>query len=257
MPAQIVGEQEPWAGEWYVHRETLPLLESIRAGRWEPRTVFLSPFDNLICDRERTEQFFDFHYRIEIYVPKAKRQYGYYVLPLLHGDRFIGRMDSRFDRKEGIYRIHALHSEQDAPIDARSGSAVAESLLELAQFIGASRVELGERIPAPWREGSGGANPPLMTASAQTAPPQSTSASARFGTFGGVFTPNVLTILGLILFLRTGWVVGQAGLLGALLIVAIANCHQLPDRPVPVRHRHINECARRRQVLPDFPHAWP
>ncbi len=62
-----------------------------------------------------------------------------------------------------------------------------------------------------------------MTASAQAAARQRQSASARFGTFGGVFTPNVLTILGLILFLRTGWVVGQAGLLGALLIVAIAN----------------------------------
>lgn len=152
LPARIVGEQGPWAGEWRLHRQSLPLLESIRAGGWEPRTVFLSPFDNLICDRERTEQFFDFHYRIEIYVPKAKRQYGYYVLPLLHGDRFIGRMDSQLDRKAGIYRIHALHPEQDAPVDARSGAAAAKSLLELAQFIGAGRVELGERIPAVWRK---------------------------------------------------------------------------------------------------------
>ena len=62
-----------------------------------------------------------------------------------------------------------------------------------------------------------------MTASAPTASQQSANASARFGTFGGVFTPNVLTILGLILFLRAGWVVGQSGLVGALLIVAIAN----------------------------------
>ncbi len=62
-----------------------------------------------------------------------------------------------------------------------------------------------------------------MTASAQAASAQTANASARFGTFGGVFTPNVLTILGLILFLRAGWVVGQAGLLGALLIVLIAN----------------------------------
>ncbi len=62
-----------------------------------------------------------------------------------------------------------------------------------------------------------------MTASAQAAAAQTTNASARFGTFGGVFTPNVLTILGLILFLRAGWVVGQAGLMGALLIVLIAN----------------------------------
>ena len=124
----------------------------IDPGRWMGAAHRLSlPFDNLICDRERTQQFFDFHYRIEIYVPKAERQYGYYVLPLLHGDRFIGRMDSQIDRKAGIYHIHALHPEQDAPSDAQSRAAAAESLLELAQFIGAARIELGERIPASWR----------------------------------------------------------------------------------------------------------
>ena len=151
LPAQIEGADGRWAGEWYIHRESLPLLESMRAGGWAPRTVFLSPFDNLICDRERTEQFFSFHYRIEIYVPKAKRQYGYYVMPLLHGDRFGGRMDSKIDRKTGVYHILALYPEEDARIDTESGAAVAESLLELAQFIGAKGVELGDRIPADWR----------------------------------------------------------------------------------------------------------
>ena len=151
LPAQIVGEDGRWAGEWYIHRESLPLLESMRAGGWAPRTVFLSPFDNLICDRERTEQFFSFHYRVEIYVPKAKREYGYYVMPLLHGDRFSGRMDSKIDRKTGIYQILALYPEEDARVEAESGAAVAESLLELAQFIGAKSVELGDGIPADWR----------------------------------------------------------------------------------------------------------
>ncbi|MDE0143395.1 MAG: winged helix DNA-binding domain-containing protein [Caldilineaceae bacterium] len=152
LPAQIVGEEGPWDGEWYIHRETVPLLESVRDGGWAPRTVFLSPFDNLICDRERTEQLFDFYYRIEIYVPKAKREYGYYVLPLLHGDRFIGRMDSQIERKTGIYRIHAFYEEEGARVDAPARAAAAGSLLELARFIGAKRVELGERIPAPWRD---------------------------------------------------------------------------------------------------------
>lgn len=151
LPAQIAGEEGPWAGEWFIHRESVPLLKSIRAGGWAPRTVFLSPFDNLICDRDRTEQLFDFHYRIEIYVPKAKRQYGYYVMPLLHGDRFMGRMDSKIDRKTGVYQILALYPEEDARINAKSGKAIAKSLLELAQFIGAKGVELGDRIPGAWR----------------------------------------------------------------------------------------------------------
>ena len=151
-PAQIVDEGGAWDGEWYIHRDTLPLLGSIQAGAWAPRTVFLSPFDNLICDRERTEQLFNFHYRIEIYVPKAKRAYGYYVLPLLHGDRLIGRMDSQIDRKSGIYHIHALYAEEEAPVDAQTGEAAAKSLAELAQFIGAKGVELGDNIPAAWRK---------------------------------------------------------------------------------------------------------
>ena len=152
LPAQIVGEDGPWEDDWYLHRDSLPLLETVRVDEWKGPTVFLSPFDNLICDRDRTETLFNFHYRIEIYVPKAKRQHGYYVLPLLHGDRFIGRMDSQIDRKTGIYCIHAMHQEENAPDDAQARAAAAESLLELAQFIGAKRIELGERIPAVWCE---------------------------------------------------------------------------------------------------------
>ena len=155
LPARIEDEKGPWEGDWYLHRDSMPLLETVRSDEWKGPTVFLSPFDNLICDRDRTELLFDFHYRIEIYVPKAKRQYGYYVLPLLHGDRFIGRMDSQLDRKTGTYRIHALYQEEELPADARAPAAAAGSLLELAQFIGAKRIELGERIPAIWRDAFG------------------------------------------------------------------------------------------------------
>lgn len=151
--AQIVDDVtgDPWPGDWFIHQDTLPLLASLRAGGWQPRTVFLSPFDNLICDRERTEQMWDFHYRIEIYVPKAKRQYGYYVLPLLHGDRFIGRMDSKLERKSGTCHIHALYPERAEDVTAETGQVLAASLRELAQFIGAKQIALGENIPAVWK----------------------------------------------------------------------------------------------------------
>ncbi len=94
----------------------------------------------------------DFYYRIEIYVPVAKRQYGYYVLPILHGDRLIGRMDSKLDRKSGVYAVNALYVEPDAPVDDVTGRAIGESLAELVAFIGAKRVEYGENIPAVWRQ---------------------------------------------------------------------------------------------------------
>lgn len=152
LPAQIVGaDGELWPGEWFLHHESLSALEAIRSGEWQPRTVLLSPFDNLICDRERTEQLWDFYYRIEIYVPAAKRQYGYYVLPILHGERFIGRMDSKLERKKGVYAINALYPENEADVTPETAQAIAENVGELAQWIGAKSVVLGENIPPLWR----------------------------------------------------------------------------------------------------------
>jgi uncharacterized protein YcaQ len=69
------------------------------------RTTFLSPFDRLIHDRNRVEAMWDFYYRLEMYVPKAKREYGYYVLPILRGDRVIGRIEPLHDRKAGELRV--------------------------------------------------------------------------------------------------------------------------------------------------------
>jgi len=152
LPARIVGaDGEQWPDEWFIHRESLHALDAIRGGGWAPRTVLLSPFDNLICDRERTERLWGFRYRIEIYVPAAKRQYGYYVLPILHGDRFIGRMDSRMDRKNGVYAVNTLYAEDERDVSAETGRAIAQSVGELAAWLGASSLALGEKIPPLWR----------------------------------------------------------------------------------------------------------
>ncbi len=152
VAAQIVDGDSPWPGPWYIHSAHLPALDAIRGGDWSPRTVFLSPFDNLICHRPRTEQLFDFNYRIEIYVPKDKRQYGYYVLPILHGDRFIGRMDSQLDRKTGVYHIHMIYPEREQDVNAETAAGIAGSLRELITFIGAESVVVGAEVPGVWRE---------------------------------------------------------------------------------------------------------
>ncbi|HEX2070001.1 MAG TPA: crosslink repair DNA glycosylase YcaQ family protein, partial [Actinomycetota bacterium] len=74
---RIIGNDGGWPGSWFVHSSDLPLLDALEGGRWGPRTTLLSPFDNLIIDRDRTELMFGFRFRMEIYVPKEKRQYGY------------------------------------------------------------------------------------------------------------------------------------------------------------------------------------
>jgi uncharacterized protein len=148
---RVADDGAEWPGPWYVHADDLPLLERLEAGDWRPRTTLLSPFDNLIIDRERTQRLFGFHFRMEIYVPRAARRYGYYVLPVLHGDRLIGRVDPAMDRRRGRLVVNAVHAEPDAP--AAAGPAVAAALEDLAAFLGAGGVELRQPPPERWRGG--------------------------------------------------------------------------------------------------------
>jgi uncharacterized protein len=138
-------------GPWFVHADDLPLLDSLERGEWEPRTTLLSPFDNLVIDRDRAEALFGFRFRMEIYVPKTLRQYGYYVLPILHGDRIIGRLDPAMDRKRSILRVHAVHAEPDAPLDRATGRAIGSALQDLAEFLGATALEISATVPRGWK----------------------------------------------------------------------------------------------------------
>lgn len=131
--------------------DALALLERLRKGAWRPRTTLLSPFDTLINDRERTEELFGFHFRLEIYVPKEKRQYGYFVMPILHEDRLIGRVSPAMQRDQGRLAVEAIYAEPDAPRDPATGRAVAEAIEELAAFLGAHEITYGRTLPSAWK----------------------------------------------------------------------------------------------------------
>jgi uncharacterized protein YcaQ len=121
-------------GVW-LERGELRVHPDASDGPVSDRVTVLSPFDRLIHDRDRMEALFGFRYRLEMYVPKAKREYGYYVLPILHGDRLVGRVEPVVDRKAGVLRVHGVWWEPGAePVD------LGPVLGDLARFVGAAEV---------------------------------------------------------------------------------------------------------------------
>jgi uncharacterized protein YcaQ len=152
------GKQRVWdlAERWYPETETLPIPKARRLyeekrfrslgvrlergrlvvhpeaedGPVPTRTTFLSPFDRLVHDRDRALALWNFFYRLEMYVPAAKREYGYYVLPILHGDRLVGRIEPVFDRKTGELDVKGVWWE-----DGRKPLDLSEPLASLAAFL--------------------------------------------------------------------------------------------------------------------------
>ena len=126
-PAVVEGVK----GEWRVDRRYL-------AGGFRGRTALLSPFDRLVHDRIRTEELFDFEYTLEMYKPAAKRRWGYFALPILHGDRLVGKLDATADRKASVLRVNAIH--EDVPFSRAVTSGVRKEIDALAAWLGLDAV---------------------------------------------------------------------------------------------------------------------
>jgi uncharacterized protein YcaQ len=100
---------------------------------FEGRTAVLSPFDRLVHDRKRMVELFEFDYSLEMYKPAAKRRWGYFALPILHGDQLVGKLDATADRKAGVLRVDAIH--QDVPFTRRMTTEVRGEIDDLARWL--------------------------------------------------------------------------------------------------------------------------
>jgi len=137
--------------ERYVHDEDLSLLESIGGDAWEPRVSLIAPFDTLIRGQARTNAVFGFDYIHEQFLPKEKRKFGTYVLPILWGANLIGRADLKTDREKRTLLVNSVHSERGAPTDGGTASEIAERFDDLAEFLGAKEVIYSPKVPGAWK----------------------------------------------------------------------------------------------------------
>jgi uncharacterized protein YcaQ len=129
-PAVIVGVK----GQWRVDPSYL-------GAKFAGRVAIISPLDRIVYDRKRMEELFEFDYQLEMYKPAAKRRWGYFALPILDGDRFVGKVDATSDRKNGVFRVDAVH--QDVPFDKRLTDAVDAELADLAEWLELELLRVG------------------------------------------------------------------------------------------------------------------
>ncbi|MEU4470590.1 crosslink repair DNA glycosylase YcaQ family protein [Micromonospora sp. NPDC023888] len=130
-PADVGDAGEPAvvegvAGQWRVDPAAL-------GQPFSGRTALLSPFDRLVHDRVRLAELFEYEYVLEMYKPKASRRWGYFALPILHGDRLVGKVDASADRRRGTLTVHAVH--EDVPFSGELTRAVHDELRDLASWL--------------------------------------------------------------------------------------------------------------------------
>lgn len=131
-----------------LHRDHLPALQQAADGALKAeRTMFLSPFDNLFWVRRRDVSFWNFRQSLEAYLPVEKRRYGYFTLPILHGDRFVGRFDPKLERDTATMRIKAIYLEPRVTASEELVSDVAHALHDFIRFHGATNLVIESSTP--------------------------------------------------------------------------------------------------------------
>ncbi len=150
---EIEGETVSGAQKLILHRDNLPLLERAASGEIQPqRTTFLNPWDNFWWAQQRDEVLWGFEHLIEAYLPAPKRKFGYYLMPILHHERLVGRLDPKLERKSGLLRLESLHLEPGVAADEELTRGVALALRDFMKFHRASDVHIASSNPPEFGE---------------------------------------------------------------------------------------------------------
>ena len=141
VPVQAAGLHFPL----YLLSEDMPLLDSVlsRQAQLKPRLEFLAPLDPMLWDRKLIEALFEYQYSWEIYTPVSKRKYGYYVLPMLYGDRLIGRIEPKADRRTKTLTIQNIWLEPGIRRTKKLSAQIDKAIQRLARFNGCTLTESG------------------------------------------------------------------------------------------------------------------
>jgi len=141
---------EGWPEEAYVHPDHHKLLGRAAAGELRPElTTLLSPFDPLVWDRVRARELFNFDYRLECYTPAPQRRYGYFTLPVLHRGSFVGRLDAKAHRREGVFEVKSFHLEAGIKVTDELIADVTSALRECAAWHKTPEVVIRRSAPKP------------------------------------------------------------------------------------------------------------
>jgi uncharacterized protein YcaQ len=141
-----------WNVPAYVHADHRDVAVAASQGRLRAtHTTLLSPFDPVVWDRERASMLFDFDYRIECYTPAPKRTWGYYVLPILHRGRLIGRLDAKAHRAEERFEVKALYLEDGVEVTEALADAVALAIKQCAEWHATPEVAIGRCAPSTFK----------------------------------------------------------------------------------------------------------
>ncbi len=145
-------EVEGWSTPGYVHASQAGPLKKVVSGKVQAsHTALLSPFDPVVWDRERASTLFGFDYRIECYTPEPKRQYGYFVLPVLHRGELVGRLDAKAHRALGVFEVKALFLEPGVKLTDESVTEVARAIAQCATWHATPQVEIARTSPVGLR----------------------------------------------------------------------------------------------------------